>query len=536
MHSIKKFVFVLVALMDFMPINAQSVLNKTISSLPNYFNKKDINKAETIVASVNMDSLALQPDSTIFDYHYYAAAIDEIKNIDTEAKAEHLRIAKLYLETLPSLGIGTHPYPEVCYALGSVYQALNREDDALKAWEDGISKCLTVFGSFDAEQKDNFFSMIEGLADIYEKRGQTEYATRLRSAKPQVDTQSFDYAAELISKALNLINEQRADDALKMLNEAEVLLPRTNEPDYQYMFIPLYANKSTAFAALGNLQETQKSLAQMRKYQEQFDEKDWFSFYISQINSCAVYFATRDDYKSAFHLIHFAIEEEVNEKGLLEDAATTKHERNIKTMFDAKMKADSLEVLFNKEKNTPKWATVGLELTDILLRRMKYDAALNISIMVYEKVKAMPDLAEKYVEALQYVKTCAMSCKKYDIAYPYLVEYEKIMHNKFGGDSQEYAAALNQRAVATMGTKPEEAKECLDEASEILSKLYGEESKEMISIFHNKGRLMQLLKDYNASYKLLSKAKELQLKYMGKVVPNTEKYISEVEDQLSIKL
>ena len=58
-------------------------------------------------------------------------------------------------------------------------------------------------------------------------------------------------------------------------------------------------------------------------------------------------------------------------------------------MFDAKMKADSLEVLFNKEKNTHKWATVGLELTDILLRRMKYDAALNISIMVYEKVKAM---------------------------------------------------------------------------------------------------------------------------------------------------
>ena len=41
MHSIKKFVFVLVALMGFMPINAQSVLNKTISSLPNYFNKKD---------------------------------------------------------------------------------------------------------------------------------------------------------------------------------------------------------------------------------------------------------------------------------------------------------------------------------------------------------------------------------------------------------------------------------------------------------------------------------------------------------------
>mgnify|MGYP003418986049 FL=1 len=438
MHSIKKFAFVLVALMGFMPINAQSVLNKTISSLPNYFNKKDIKKAETIIASINMDSLALQPDSTRYLFHYYAAAIDEIKNIDTEAKAEHLRIAKLYLETLPSLGIGIHSYPEVCYALGSVYQALNRIDDALKAWEDGISKCLTVFGGFDAEQKGNFFSMIEGLADIYEKRGQKEYATRLRSAKPHVDTQSFDYATDLIDNAITLITEQKPAEAIKLLNESEILLPRTNEPNYQYMYTSLYAAKSSAFALLGNLQETQKSLAQMRKYQEQFDEKDWFSFYISQINSCAVYFETKDDYKSAFHLIHFA-KEEVNEKGLLENSTTTKLERNIKTMYDAKMKADSLEVLFNKEKNTHKWATVGLELTDILLRRMKYDAALNISIMVYEKVKAMPDLAEKYVEALQYVKTCAMSCKKYDIAYPYLVEYEKIMLNKFGRNSQEYA-------------------------------------------------------------------------------------------------
>lgn len=33
MHSIKKFVFVLVALMGFMPINAQSVLNKPVGGI-----------------------------------------------------------------------------------------------------------------------------------------------------------------------------------------------------------------------------------------------------------------------------------------------------------------------------------------------------------------------------------------------------------------------------------------------------------------------------------------------------------------------
>lgn len=528
-------IVIFMALMGFLSINAQNVLTKTISSLPNFFNKKDIKKAEAIVTSVNMDSLALQPDSTRFEYHYYAAAIDEIKNIDTEAKAEHLKIAKLYLETLPSLGIGTHPYPEVCYALGSVYQALNREDEALKAWEDGISKCLTVFGSFDAEQKEDFYSMIEGLADIYEKRGQKEYATRLRSAKPQVDTQSFDYATDLISNAIKLITEQKPAEAIKLLNESEILLPKTNEPDYQYMYTSLYAAKSSAFALLGNLQETRKSLTKTKKYNQLMGETDWFESYIQQINTCAIYFSNNDDYKSAFNLIDFS-KNEVHNEGLPEDSATLKVERNTKILYQAKLKTDSLEFLFSKEHDAHKWVTLGLELTDIYLRRMKNDAALNTSIMVYDKVKSMPDLADKYVEALQYVKNSAMSCKKYDIAYPYLVENEKIMLNKFGRNSQEYADALNQRAVATMGTKPDEAKKCLDEAYKILSKRYGEDSQEIIFVLHNKGRLMQLQKDYNASYKLLSKTKELQLKYMGKVVPNTEKYLSEVEYQLSIKL
>lgn len=535
MHSIKKFVIVLVALMGFMSINAQSVLTKTISDLPNYFNKKDIKKAEAIVASVNMDSLALQPDSTRYLFHYYAAAVDEIKDVDTKEKAEHLKRAKLYLETLPSLGIGIHSYPEVCYALGSVYQALNREDDALKAWEDGISKCLTVFAGFDAKQKDNFFSMIEGLADIYEKRGQKEYATRLRTAKPQVDTQSFDYAAELISKALKLIDERKADDALKALDEAEVLLPKTNEPDYQCMYIPLYENKVSAYSELGNLHETIKCLTHLKELYKKDGDKDWFASYISDINASAARFATNEDYISALKMMDLS-KQEVLSRGLAPDSSTLRIERTISIMHIAKLKSDSLDILFKNELNPRKWATVGLELTDILLRRMKYDAALNTSIMVYEKVKTMPDLAGKYMEALQYVKTCAMSSKKYDIAYPYLVEYEKIIHNKFGGVSQEYADALNQRAVATIGTKPNEAKDCLDKAYEILSKLYGDNSQEIISVLHNKGRLMQLQKDYDASYKLLSKAKELQLKYTGKVVPNTEKYLSEVEYQLSIKL
>ena len=54
--------------------------------------------------------------------------------------------------------------------------------------------------------------------------------------------------------------------------------------------------------------------------------------------ACYAAFQSKDSrFDGHFFGIHFA-KEKVNEKGLLEDAATTKHERNIKTMFDAKMK------------------------------------------------------------------------------------------------------------------------------------------------------------------------------------------------------
>lgn len=534
--SIKKRCLVtFLLLLIYLPINSQSLINRTVSNIPSYLTKKDVKEAEKIIASINQESLDLEPDSIRYLFHYYAAAVEEIKNRNTYKKSEHLKKAKLYLETLPSLGIGCHSYPEVCYALGQAYQELNNSEEALNAWEDGISKCLSVFRQFDTSQKEYFFNMVKGLADIYEKKGDKEYAMRLRSAVPEVDTQSFDYVTDLISKSISLINNNKAEEALIVLNEAEVLLPKTKEPGYELLYAPIYSRKSSAFSKLGKFEETKENLKLLKEFSGKYSEENWQKRYISDINVCAVYFADNEDFEHAIELINYSKSENFKLK-LSPDSTTNRIERSISKLYNIKLETDSLENLLSEENDIKKWVSIGFKIIDIHVRYKKYFSALNKSIQVYNKIKTDSTLAEESIKALKTAIDCAIVCKEYDKAYPFILKYEDFILRKYGDHSNEYAQIMNQHAIVTMESKPNEALLYLDKAYRILVEKYGDESQNIISILHNKGRLFLLKKKYDEAYELLKKAKDLQLKYMGKVIPNTQKYLSEVEHELSIRL
>lgn len=524
-----------IVLIGYSPINAQNTMNEAISSIPQYFNRKDIKKAEVIIASINADSLMLQPDSTRYLYHYYAAAVDEIKNVDTEGKAEHLKMAKFYLETLPSLGIGIHSYPEVCYALGNVYQALNHNDDAVKAWEDGIVKCLTIYGTFDKKQKQDFYSMINDLANLYEKLGKVELANKLKAINPPIDKYSIENVSNLIKNALKLTELHQSEEALQLLNEAEVILPKVGEPDFQLIYIPIYGNKAYALADLGKTKDVIENLKKLKDYYQQNKIDKWFSSYIEDINHCAVLLSMNENYDGASEIIQFS-KNESKKNDLPADSTILKYERQNNIFKSLKLKNDSLEVLFSKTKDKDEWISVGCKLVDVYSRRSKYEKALNTSINLYDKTKDDKNLIKFYMKTLKLVVTYSVICKKYDLAYPYILKYEELMLEQYGHDSKQYLEIRNQHGIATMTNHPLESRKCLKDAYDITIKMFGDNSKETIFILHNLGRLCQIEKKYDEAYNLLSKSKELQLKFNGQVIPNTEKYLSEVEYELSIKL
>ena len=396
-----------------------------------------------------MDSLSLEPDSIRFLYHYYSAAIDEIQGNNSLEKVEHLRLAKYYIETLPALGLGVNSYPEIVWVLGKSYQELDLEDKAIHSWEDGLVKCYTLYKGFSQKQKEDFNSTINGLASIYEKRGMKSFADRLRITQHEVFTNSFDYASDLIAQAIQLIEDGKANDALELLVESEIILPTTGEQDYQLLYVPLYRTKVNAFSEVSNIEQLQYVLPKLKKHLKTH-ERDWYDQYIKDISASAVRLANHEDYLNALKVLEIAkLEAKQSNKDI--DDITEKTESNIMFFYSLKQKSDSLLFCFSNAKDFDEWIHISNELTNVYLRKSQYYEAYKTALQLYNKVKR--NNKKHFLSTLHQVKECAIIGRIYDEAYPYIIEYEKEMLRIYGLKSKEYAEIRNQHTMATMESK-----------------------------------------------------------------------------------
>lgn len=75
------------------------------------------------------------------------------------------------METAPHMGVGFYDYPIIVLNLGSLYQhMLGDLDKAIQVWEDGLTKCSSVFEYYDDFQKDNYKKIFVGLSEAYKKK------------------------------------------------------------------------------------------------------------------------------------------------------------------------------------------------------------------------------------------------------------------------------------------------------------------------------------------------------------------------------
>ena len=73
-------------------------------------------------------------------------------------------------------------------------------------------------------------------------------------------------------------------------------------------------------------------------------------------------------------------------------------------------------------------------------------------------------------------------------------------------------------------------------AEKIIAHCYSKESLEYATLLHNKGHLAQLEGMYDEAKELLSQAKGLQIKFSGKPLERTEKYLEKVEHAIKVRL
>ena len=109
-------------------------------------------------------------------------------------------------------------------------------------------------------------------------------------------------------------------------------------------------------------------------------------------------------------------------------------------------------------------------------------------------------------------------------------------HNATSDDSDR-GWVYNKLGIVYMNAnKYKESHKMYATAEKILLHSYSKESLEYGTLLHNKGRLAQLEGKYDEAKELLTQAKNLQIKFSGKTLERTEKYLEEVEHAIKVRL
>ena len=159
---------------------------------------KNCEDAKFFMQQIQEADIVNLPDSSLLDY-YYVAGWYSYMNKDYEKQIEYLIKAKEICETKLGINNKVEVYFEIINALGEACEDLDRDDDALLWYEEGVIKGLAFMNSRNATFQTYFKDIRENAADIYKRRGNLDIATYLRSNR---GVDSFHYASDLVDKAV----------------------------------------------------------------------------------------------------------------------------------------------------------------------------------------------------------------------------------------------------------------------------------------------------------------------------------------------
>ena len=147
---------------------------------------QDFDACKDLLQELTEEDLLQMADSTLFDY-YYMAAWCKSEEGDFEKAINHLACAKVICETRLGIHNRVFAYFEIVNAMGKLYEALCKDDEALPLYEDGIVKGLTYLHTTDQTLRSYLDEMRNSAASIYERMGQSSMSHFLRGIKGPSD-------------------------------------------------------------------------------------------------------------------------------------------------------------------------------------------------------------------------------------------------------------------------------------------------------------------------------------------------------------
>lgn len=511
---------------------AQQNISQRISDV---LYSQDVGNCKILMQQINDSDIILMPDSTIFEY-YYLAGWYSMENNEIEKQIDYLIKAKEICENKLGINNNVCVYFEIIKALGEACEELNKEEEALLWYEEGIIKGFPYLETNDVKLQSYFKDIRNYSANIYEVKGYANIAEYLRDDKPLNYIGSFDHAEDMLYKAIQLYNDNKCSEALKYLDEAKSIFKR-HGIDGREMMQPLSRMYLKCYAKMGDTKKI-NALLKTKKKTMFYDGTE--SFIINDMyDVISEFILTHYNINTAKYYYNKLLEEiDVNNQDDLNKV------RIIGCQIDYFQKIYSqIDSLENVKKTTPilsyDWGIYSLLQSNLLIKIQRYDDANKICEQIYDmSVSLKEDSQSLHWFVLMNLSDYSTQIQKFDKAECYLKEQLAWLDSKkVSSDTEEYGWIYNKLGIVYLNkNKYKDSKKMFAKAEKILLPIYGYQSHEYATILHNKGRLAQLESKLDEAKKYLEESVKIQIVLDGKATDRTTQYLDEVNHAINVRL
>lgn len=496
---------------------------------------KDTRDCKAIMQQINESDIVNLPDSTLFDY-YYLAGWYSYENTNYEKQIEYLEKAKDICETRLGIDNNILMYIEILKALGEACENLNKNDEALLWYEEGIIKGFPYLNTEVEPLKTYLNDMRDKSADIYEKKDSYDIAEYLRNDKPLDFIGSFDYARELLRDALKLSYENKCNEAIKLLEEAKGIFKKCGNEGKEMMG-PLYRVYLRCYAFIGNKKKINELLRTKSKTMFYDGTESYLVGDMCEVIS--TFILNHYDVNTA-EFYYQKLSKKIDNKNpkdsteVAETGKTISFFKNIYSQIDSLENEKSLVLKYSY-----RWGIVSIQQANLLISIQRYDDANEICEQIYPMSVVLKDDPQTlHWAVLMNLADYNLQNKNFTQAERYLSEQLKWLDTQeIPLDAEERGWIYNKMGIAYLNEGLfSKGKEVLTKAEQILLPIYGEQSQEYATILHNKGRFAQLEGNLDEAKLLLEKSAQLQIEVSGKVGAKTAQYLEEVNHAIDVRL
>lgn len=513
-------------------------------------------------------------DSAKFYYHELAAILNsplvEYNHPDTlnsvDESIYHLLEAKSLCET--KLGIHSFDYMDIMGCLGQTYIELEKYDDALAIYQEGIikslqkcsdkkllgdlimgvSECYERLGWFDEIPEhlwgtwENFWPKDEPLGvyaywplwkleNFYYRYGMYERALYVSQRIEEFiisreGNNSPELCQSLYMKGSILGEAKRNEEAIIEYNRA-ITIALQNDLQDSLILKQIYGNLLCCEASLDKFDECDRLLQDIQSYDNYSGHTPFLNsalFTLAELLREKCLFSKALDYNS--RISREALSD--TERDMIEwQAHNIRYNQQIIDSFP------QLEMQFNiLEKGSKEWFNIAYNLSVVFYLRKDNFMNQQILEILYDEMHSNPSNADCHWTLINLLSN-SIEIEKYDNVVKYAKEdLDYINSISTDPDSYHYTAQNSIIVAKIKANRLDGIDKDLENIEQFCLALYGESSSEYAIYLHNRGRAYQLQNKLEDAKTTLLRSISLQNKVDGRPMENTYRYYTEVVQQL----